>query len=182
MQQQAAAKRVIFHTVCHAVDALWPTSLNSTVLGAGEIQIQACSPVGRNGSGPADCTRGPEHPIGTAALVALLATHPRPQAQARAAAAAGAESPRCFRRGSAGNSQAGASPASSPLSPPPSTAFFIHSLPMQHFTRNLTDLTSHGEKVLSSRKTTKPAIQIFVHQQSPLTLPDSPRPPASQEP
>lgn len=32
--------------------------------------------------------------------------------------------------------------------------------------RNLTDLTSHGEKVLSSRKTTKPTIQISVLEQA----------------
>lgn len=128
----------------------------------------------RSRSGPADCTRGPEHPVGTAALGALLPPHPHPawpQGEVRATAAGsrepqGAESPRCFGQVSAGSSLTGASPASSLLPPPSATAFFSPRLSTRHFSRNLTYLTSHREKVLSFRKTTKSAIQIFLCRQA----------------
>lgn len=64
---------------------------------------------------------------------------------------------------------------------PPSTVWFFHSYPMQHLTRNLMDLTSHREKVFSSRKTTKPSFQFFIHKQCPWTLLDSPQSPVSKE-
>lgn len=173
-------QRAIFHTVCRAADALWPTGLNSTVLGAGEIQIQSSW----------------EEPLRASRLHKGSWTPPWDCSPGRsprtASLAPGTRKSRSSSRerrapGASGGSQLAT--ARQALPPPPLHSlphlplpFFFHCLPMQHFTRNLTDLTSHGEKVLSSRKTTKPTIQIFVHQQSPSTLPDSPRPPASQEP
>lgn len=80
---------------------------------------------GRNHTGPADCTRGPEQPVGTVALGVLLLSHPGPrQTQERSS---GGQEPQALQAGHSCSSQTGASPASSSLPPPPSAAIFFPS-------------------------------------------------------
>lgn len=120
---------------------------------------------GRNHSGPADCTRGPEHRVGTVALGVLLPPHPGPGRHK--SRAAGARSPRRFTQGTAAAARQALPrpPLHSPL-PPPLPFFPPPFFPCDTSRRNLTDLTSYGEKVLSSRKTTKPTVQISVLEQA----------------
>lgn len=149
-----------FHTVCRT---LWPTSPNGTPQGARKTQIQACTLVWKRMKVPFGNSRihrgswapcwdcGPGHSllvISSARLVLGIAeSHSRREPRAP---------------GALGRSQLAADTQALPQPPLYSllqitVIFFFSSLPMWHFTRNLTDLTSHWEKVYHwGRKPSQP--------------------------
>lgn len=110
--------------------------------------------------GTAEFTGDPEHPVGTVALGILCSVISSARLALGIAESHSRREPRA--PGALGRSQLAADRQALPQPPlyslPQITViFFFSSLPMWHFTRNLTDLTSHWEKVYHwGRKPSQP--------------------------